>query len=286
MIVAEKIKEMRQAVAEARARGEAVGLVPTMGALHDGHFSLIRHARAKCDFVVVSIFVNPLQFGPNEDLDAYPRTPDADLAACRARGVAAVFAPPVEKMYKRPCLTKVSVEEMSDRLCGASRPGHFTGVCTVVAKLFHIIQPDKAFFGLKDYQQTAILRRMVKDLSFPVKLTLCPTVREPDGVAMSSRNRYLTGEQRRQAPALWGSLQMAEGMILERQPPAGEVLDAIAGYISEHAPDADVEYIRVADPDSLADVERTEGKVLVALAVRLGRARLIDNVVVDPAATR
>ncbi len=281
MKVAETIRDVRRCVAEARAAGATIGLVPTMGALHAGHLSLIDAARDDCGFVVVSIFVNPLQFAPGEDLDAYPRTPAGDLAACEARNVHAVFAPPAEVMYLRPCLTKVAVEKLGGTLCGRSRPGHFPGVCTVVAKLFNIVQPDRAYFGAKDYQQAMILRRMAEDLNFPLEVVVRPTVREADGLAISSRNDYLTAEQRRQAAALYGSLQLAERVIRERRPPAEEVIAAVRRHVAEQAPDGLIDYVQIVDPSELSDVETTDGGVLVALAVKLGRARLIDNILVD-----
>jgi pantoate--beta-alanine ligase len=281
MQVAQTIEDVRRPVAEARAAGKLIGLVPTMGALHEGHFSLIEAAVAECGFVVVSIFVNPLQFGPGEDLAAYPRSPGADLAACEARGVGAVFLPRVEAMYRRACRTEVRVAGLGANLCGRSRPGHFAGVCTVVAKLFHIVPADKAYFGAKDFQQAAIIRRMVEDLNFPLEVVVCPTVREGDGLAMSSRNGYLTAPQRRQAPALWQALQLAERMIRAERPRAEAVIAAVGDYIARHAPDGVVDYVQIVDPEELSDVETTDGAVLVALAVKLGRARLIDNILVD-----
>ena len=281
MTVAESIEEIRRCVAAARAAGKTVGLVPTLGALHAGHFSLIDAARGECGFVVVSIFVNPLQFAPSEDLASYPRPIEADLAACEDRGVDAVFLPSAEQMYPRDCLTQVTVARLSAGLCGRSRPGHFPGVCTVVAKLFHIVGADRAYFGAKDYQQSVIVRRMVEDLNLPLQVVVCPTVREADGLARSSRNEYLTPEQRAQAPALFASLQLAERMIRDGHPPAGEVVEAVREHLAEHAPDGVVDYIEIVDPEELTNVENTGGSVLVALAVTFGRARLIDNILVD-----
>ncbi len=282
MKVTEGIDETLRVLAEARRAGRTVGLVPTMGALHEGHLSLIAAAAGECDFVVVSIFVNPTQFAPGEDLDAYPRPVEADLAACREHGVAMVFAPTEAGMYPRGrTMTEVAVDALSGALCGASRPGHFAGVCTVVAKLFNIIQPDKAFFGAKDRQQAIIIERMASDLDFPVEIVVCPTVREADGLAMSSRNAYLSAEQRSQAAALWGSLKLAERMIRESRPPAAEVLGTVRRFLADEAPLGEIDYVQIVDPQTLADVETTERRVLVALAVRFGHARLIDNVVVD-----
>ncbi len=285
MKVLESIGEVRAAVAGARREGKAVGFVPTMGALHEGHFSLIRTARGD-GFVVVSIFVNPTQFGPTEDLAAYPRTPDADRAACERLGADVVFMPSAEEMYGpdgEGGLTTVTVARLQDTLCGRSRPGHFDGVCTVVAKLFNIVQPDKAYFGAKDFQQVAIIKRMAADLNFPVEVVVCPTVREPDGVAMSSRNAYLAPRERAQATALIGALRLAEGMIRGARPPAREVIAAVREHLRARAPDGEIDYVQVVEPQTLRDVETTEGPVRVALAVRLGQTRLIDNVRVDAA---
>ncbi len=281
MIVARTIQEIRAAVAAAKSAGNVVGLVPTMGALHAGHYSLIDAARRRCPFVAVSIFVNPLQFGPAEDLAKYPFTPEDDLTGCQVHGVAAVLLPDVPEMYPRPCRTVVDSPVLARSLCGTSRPGHFAGVCTVVAKLFNIVQPDVAYFGAKDFQQATILRRMAEDLNFPLEIEVCPTVREPDGLAMSSRNVYLTPEQRREAPALRRSLQMAAGLITGKRPLAGEVVEAILAYLADRAPGGVVDYVEIVEPLGLSPVERTDGKVLVALAVRFGRARLIDNILVD-----
>jgi pantoate--beta-alanine ligase len=278
--VAKTLAEERKAVAAARATGRSVGLVPTMGALHAGHYSLIDASKGACDFTAVSIFVNPTQFGPGEDLDAYPRSLDADLAGCEARDVDLVFMPPVEEMYPRKPLTRVTVEQLPETLCGRSRPGHFAGVCTVVAKLLNIFQPDKAFFGQKDFQQSVIVRRMAADLDFGVEIVVCPTVREADGLAMSSRNAYLTGEQRKQAAALHASLKLAERVLREGKP-ASEAIAAVRGHLAEHAPNGEVDYVQIVDPETLADVETPEAPVVAALAVRLGRARLIDNLRVE-----
>ena len=283
MKVVEDIDAARRLVGRAKAAGKVVGFVPTLGGMHEGHFSLIRAANEACDFVVVSIFVNPTQFGPNEDLAGYPRTAEADLAACRKLAVDVVFMPSAETMYGSGSLTEITVKQLGETLCGASRPWHFGGVCTVVAKLFNIVQPDKAFFGAKDFQQAAIIRRMARDLNFPIEIVVCPTVREPDGLATSTRNAYLTAEQRRQAAELYRSLRMAERMIARSRPPADEVLDAIRGHLSANAPDGLVDYVRIVDPATLRDVESTSGRVLVAAAVKLGRARLIDNIVVEAA---
>lgn len=282
MEVVQTIVLVRQRVAAALAAGQSIALVPTMGALHAGHASLIDAARAGGGWVVVSIFVNPTQFGPGEDLSRYPRTLEADCELCRAHGADLVFAPAVEEMYPPGGgLTEVSVEKLGDGLCGASRPGHFAGVCTVVGKLFNIVLPDRAYFGAKDYQQSAIIRRMTADLNFPVQIVVCPTVREPDGLAMSSRNRYLNPSHRRQAVALRDALVLAGEMIRSAHPPAGDVIEAMRRQIASEAPDGAIDYIAIVDPDTLQTVRNTDRRVLVALAVKIGATRLIDNIVVD-----
>jgi len=279
--VAETIQDIRRLVGEAKAVGKSVGLVPTMGALHEGHFSLIRAAKAACDYVVVSIFVNPTQFAPGEDVERYPRTLEADLAACRRLGVDAVFAPSAAEMYGPGALTEVRVGKITETLCGARRAGHFAGVCTVVAKLFNIVATDRAFFGAKDFQQARVVRQMVADLNFPLEIVVCPTVRDADGLAMSSRNSYLSPAQRRQARALYGALRLAECMIRKDHPAPGEVIAAMRGHLAANAPDGAVEYVQIVDPCGLTDVETTDRRVLIALAVKIGIARLIDNIVVD-----
>jgi pantoate--beta-alanine ligase len=281
MDVTETIEQTRQAVRAGRQGGAAIGLVPTMGALHAGHYSLIDAARQDCGLVVVSIFVNPIQFAPHEDLASYPRTPREDLAGCEAHGAGVVFMPTPEVMYgSGPCRTQVAVPALSGTLCGASRPTHFAGVCTVVAKLFNIVLPDRAYFGAKDYQQVTILRRMVADLNFPLEVVTCPTVREADGLAMSSRNAYLTPQQRKQAPALYAALNMAAGLIRSNPPPAAEVDTAIRDFLARNAPEGIVDYVHIVDPRELSDVVTTDCNVVVALAVKFGRARLIDNMLV------
>jgi len=281
MKVCETIEGVRGGVAEARAAGRAVSLVPTMGGLHAGHMSLIDAAGADGGFVVVSIFVNPTQFGPSEDLAKYPRTPEADLAACESHGADLVFMPPARAMYGDGGLTEVTVPALSATLCGRSRPGHFRGVCTVVAKLLNIVQPQRAYFGAKDYQQAVILGRMSADLNFPVEIKVCPTVREADGLAMSSRNAYLDADQRNQAVALIEALRLGAGLIRCSRPPAGEVIAAMRSHVALRAPDGEIEYVQVVDPQTLADVSSTSRPVVLALAVRIGRARLIDNMRVD-----
>lgn len=281
MKVLREIDDVRGLVTEAKAAGRTVGLVPTMGALHAGHFSLIDAARKDCDVVVVSIFVNPAQFGPTEDLAAYPRTPEADHAGCDARGVDVIFEPDVETIYGGDSLTEIRVRELSETLCGRSRPVHFAGVCTVVAKLFNIVPADKAYFGAKDYQQAAIIKRMAADLNAPVEIVVCPTVRESDGLALSTRNNYLSADERGQAAELYGALSMAAEMIRSSRPPAADVIAAIGRHLAERAPLGEIDYVQIVDPDDLTDVKNTGGPVVIALAVRFGGARLIDNMRVD-----
>ena len=283
MIVAESIERIRAAVADARRAGrKPVGLVPTMGALHAGHYSLIDAAVAECGFVVVSLFVNPTQFGPGEDLDSYPRTLEADLAGCQARGVSAVFAPTPKEMYPDGFATTVHVAGLTEGLCGAARPGHFDGVCTVVAKLLSIVAPDAAYFGAKDYQQAAVIRRLVADLDLPVRIAVCPTVREPDGLAMSSRNTRLSPDERRQAVALVESLRLAREMVRRGQRSAAVVAESIRAHLAEKAPLATVDYVEIIDPDALTAVVSIEEPVVAALAARFPSARLIDNMALDP----
>jgi len=281
MKIINDIEQMRAFVNDARASGKSVGLVATLGGLHEGHFSLIDRARRECDVVVVSIFLNPTQFSPGEDLAAYPHSPEADRAGCESRGVDAVFAPDAEAMYATGGLTQITVSQLSQTLCGRSRPTHFAGVCTVVAKLFNIIPGDRAYFGAKDYQQAAIIKQMAADLNFPVQIVVCPTVRQPDGLAMSSRNAYLRAAEREQAPALHAALLLAADTIRKTHPRADEVIAAVVAHLSDEAPDGQIDYVQIVDPATLADVEQTGRPVLVALAVEFGKARLIDNMLVD-----
>jgi pantoate--beta-alanine ligase len=273
------VSAVRDAVAAARRRGQAIRLVPTMGALHAGHTSLIGRARADGGFVAVSIFVNPLQFGPSEDFAAYPRDLEGDVAAVARAGGDLIFAPSVEEMYEAiPSLTRVSVAEITEPLCGAARPGHFDGVATVVAKLFAIFEADTAYFGQKDAQQLAVVRRMAQDLSFRTAVVACPTIREADGLAMSSRNAYLTAQERAAAPTLYRALRAAADLVHagEREPAALRV--KLMEVLSSE-PRLDVEYAEVRDAGTIERIGTIDGDVLVAVAARLGRARLIDNIV-------
>jgi pantoate--beta-alanine ligase len=281
MKVVKTIAEVRAEVSRARAAGRVVGLVPTMGNLHEGHMKLVDAAREACGLVVVSIFVNPTQFGPREDFGSYPRTPDQDHAACRARGADLVFCPEVAEMYPPGHRTQVSVPGLDNVLCGASRPGHFTGVATVVTKLLNIVAPDIAFFGAKDFQQTVVLRRMAADLDFATKIVVCPTVRDGEGLAMSSRNAYLGAAERAQAPALHAALVEAEALIRRGGAKSADVIAAIRAALAAGAPAGIPDYVKIIDPGTLADVEDALPPVLVALAVKFSRARLIDNLLVE-----
>ena len=278
MVVAQRIGDVRQEVRAARARGARVGLVPTMGALHEGHASLLRAARDDGGLVVASIFVNPTQFGPTEDLAKYPRRLERDLEICRREGVGLVFAPSAAEMYPAGFATTVHVARMTEKMCGAFRPGHFDGVCTVVAKLLAIVQPDTAYFGEKDAQQLAAVRRMVADLDLGVEIRGCPTVREPDGLAMSSRNAYLSPAERRQALALSRSLAEAREAVLAGERDGGRLAAQVRQRL-EAAEGVDLQYVAVVDPETLEDLGRVGDKVLVAAAAKVGATRLIDNVV-------
>ncbi len=280
--VVETIAAVRQRVADARGAGQSIGLVPTMGALHEGHLSLIRRARERTGCVVVSIFVNPTQFVAGEDLDSYPRTLEADVDACGRIGADLVFAPSVEVMYRPDAVTTVRVSGLTETLCGPHRPGHFEGVTTVVSKLFNIVQPDVAFFGQKDAQQAIVLRKMVEDLDMPIEVEVCPTVREPDGLAMSSRNAYLSAEQRQQAVSLYRALDGARQAIADGQRDATTLIARMRETLQSAGP-CRIDYVDIVHPTTLEPVDPVTCPVLIALAVRIGRSRLIDNIVVDPA---
>jgi pantoate--beta-alanine ligase len=285
MLHLDRIADLRAACDAARAAGKRVGVVPTMGFLHDGHRSLMRTARAGSDFVVVTIFVNPLQFGAGEDLDRYPRDLAGDLEACAVESVDCVFTPSVTEMYPRPPLTTVHVEGLTADLCGAARPTHFDGVTTVVAKIFAITGACTAFFGRKDAQQHAVVTRMVDDLDLPVAVVGCPIVREPDGVAMSSRNAYLSEPERKAARVLSHALRRAVDAIVggERNP-ASAVRIVRETVASE--PRVDLEYVEVRDANELTRKDTLDGSVLIALAARVGATRLIDNVFIQIDGTR
>lgn len=272
-----EIKETREVVKNWRKQGLSIGLVPTMGYLHDGHRSLIEKARNENDRVVVSIFVNPIQFGPNEDFEKYPRDITRDRKVCSGAGADLVFVPEAAEMYPERNLAYADIENLGDRLCGSRRPGHFRGVCTVVAKLFNIIMPDRAYFGQKDAQQLAIIRRMAQDLNFQTEIVPCPIIREPDGLAMSSRNSYLTCEERAAAPVIQKSLRIAGEALLKGERNAEKIKNLITEIISGE-PLARIDYVDAADAFTLEPVESIQGAVLVAVAVYIGRTRLIDNI--------
>jgi pantoate--beta-alanine ligase len=276
-IITTKIEDTRRNLAQARQRGLVIGLVPTMGALHAGHVSLIRAARAETGFVVVSIFVNPTQFGPNEDFHRYPRPFEQDVKVCAAEGVDLIFHPEQATLYPEGFHTFVEVGELQDVLCGASRPGHFRGVATVVCKLFNIIHPDVAYFGQKDAQQARIIQQMVRDLNLPLAIKVQPIVREPDGLALSSRNQYLDANQRRQATVLNRGLEEVCNLVAAGEREADKLMQALKTRIAT-APDARLDYAAVVAFETLKPVKRLRGRVLVALAVFFGSTRLIDNI--------
>lgn len=269
---------MRSATREAHREGKGLGFVPTMGALHEGHLSLVRAAKSVCDVVAVSIFVNPLQFGPTEDLAKYPRTFERDAKLLEKESVDILFCPTPNEMYPAGAVTYVTVEGLSDKLCGRSRPGHFRGVTTVVAKLFHIVEPDKAFFGQKDAAQSTIIRRMVQDLNFPIEIVVCPVVREPDGLAMSSRNAYLKPLERKSALVLYRSLMEIKNRFDHGERTAANLIAAGKQLLSKEAgvrPD----YLEIVDPSTLDPMTSLNKPALIAAAAVVGTTRLIDNIV-------
>ena len=286
MEIIRTIPLMQSKSRQIRREGKTIGFVPTMGYLHEGHLSLIRIARKRADVVVVSIFVNPTQFGPNEDYDRYPRDFERDRKLCEKEGVDIIFAPSVEEMYPPDDLknrTYVDIDgEMTKVLCGKYRPGHFRGVMTVVAKLFNIVQPDFAVFGQKDGQQLAVIRKMVKDLNFPIEIVAGPTVREPDGLAMSSRNEYLSPEERKVAPAIYKALVLGKTMIENGERDAKKVVAAVREFLENSGP-FKVQYVEIVDADTMEILDKIRGRVMIATAVFLGNTRLIDNVVVEVA---
>ena len=276
MQIIKTVEELRPIIQEWRSQGLSVGLVPTMGYLHAGHKSLIVKAVSENDRVVVSDFVNPTQFGANEDLSTYPRDLERDAAGCQEAGASLVFHPEPEEMYAPDSCTFVDMDSLTKGLCGKSRPTHFRGVCTVVCKLFHIVTPDRAYFGQKDAQQLAVIRRMVRDLNFGIFIVGCPIVREADGLAMSSRNAYLGEEERKAALILHSSLALGEKMLEEGERDARKVREAILGRLNTE-PLARVDYVELVDAESLEPVEKAEKPILAAIAVYIGQTRLIDN---------
>lgn len=279
------ISELRARLVLARQRGHSIGLVPTMGALHRGHAALFDAARRENEFVVASIFVNPIQFDRPEDLEKYPRTLDDDLRLCEVHGVNLVFAPSIMDLYPREQVTFVESPLLSTHLCGAHRPGHFRGVATVVLKLFNIVQPDRAYFGEKDAQQLAVIRRMVDDLNVPVKIVPVATVRESDGLALSSRNKHLTAQEREIAPVLSRALQAAAHSIAHGERDSGPIRERALSVFARY-PGARVEYFQIVDPGTLQPVDHIEGPVLIAGGIWLGTTRLIDNITIGTTAAQ
>jgi pantoate--beta-alanine ligase len=281
MQICETIEAARGACRARRRASQRIGLVPTMGALHPGHLSLVRIAKAQSNFVAVSLFVNPLQFGPKEDLAKYPRSFESDCELLENERVDLLFSPPVKEMYPTPAITYVNVEGMSERLDGQSRPGHFRGVTTVVSKLFHIIEPDIAVFGQKDAAQSAIIKRMVRDLNLPVEIVIGPIVREPDGLAMSSRNAYLDSQQRQQALVLSRALARIE-QVFRKGERSTTRLVAVGREAFSSEPSARLEYLAAVDPETLEPVDSIAQETLIAVAAYIGTTRLIDNILLKP----
>jgi pantoate--beta-alanine ligase len=279
--VVSAVAALRDVLGAARQEGKKIGLVPTMGALHQGHLSLVRASSDECDYTVVSIYVNPSQFGAGEDFDQYPRTLETDLDALAEHGVPLVFAPRNEEVYPTGYATWVEVGAVAEPWEGACRPGHFRGVATIVLKLFNMVQPDVAYFGQKDYQQALVIRRMVEDLNLPIAIRVCPTVREPDGLAMSSRNAYLDPAERQRALVLWKSLCLAGDLVDQGERSAPAIAERMRQLILS-AGDAKIDYVALADPETLEPVDQIRGPTVAALAVRIGPTRLIDNRLIEP----
>lgn len=275
MKIVSTIQEVREQVNQWKKEDKSVGFVPTMGYLHEGHMSLI-DAASENDKVVVSIFVNPMQFGPNEDLASYPRDLDHDAKMCQEHGVDLIFHPTPEEMYGDSFYSYVDMNVLTDELCGLSRPVHFRGVCTVVTKLFNIVRPDKAYFGQKDAQQLAIIKRMVKDLNMPLEIVGCPIIREEDGLAKSSRNTYLSDEERKAALVLSRSIALGKKMVEEGEKGSKKVVDAMTAEIQKE-PLAKIDYVKMVSLETMQQVETIEGGILTAIAVYIGKTRLIDN---------
>lgn len=276
MEIVTTVQQVRAQVKAWKKEGLSVGFVPTMGYLHEGHQSLIKKAVEENDRVVVSIFVNPIQFGPNEDFEQYPRDLEKDAALCEATGAALIFHPEAAEMYPEGFCTHVDMTGLTDNLCGAKRPGHFQGVCTVVSKLFNIVAPDRAYFGEKDAQQLAVIRRMVRDMNIDVEVVGCPIVREPSGLAKSSRNTYLSREEKRAACVLDRSLTAARSLLNRGERSAENILGVIREEIKEE-PLAEIDYVKMVDALTMEDVETADRDVLIAIAVYIGKTRLIDN---------
>ena len=274
------IADVRRRLESERRRNHRIGFVPTMGALHEGHLSLVDRCREQSDTVVASVFVNPTQFSPHEDFQAYPRDLDHDQRRLAERGVDVLFAPSTDEMYPERSLVGFQIEGLTDHLCGPRRPGHFEGVLLVVSKLFHIVRPDVAVFGQKDLQQLIVIRRMVRDLDLPIEILAGPIVREADGLALSSRNEYLSPDQREQATVLHRALRNACGRIERGERSSSSVVDAMEAQITE-MPDAAIDYVEIVDLQRLQPVDRIDGQIALALAVHIGTTRLIDNLVLE-----
>jgi len=275
------IGELKKALSEARREGKSIGFFPTMGALHEGHLSIMRAARKETDFLVISIFVNPTQFGPSEDFEEYPRDLQGDLRKAKEVRVDLVFAPSADEMYPEGFATYVVQERLTDRMCGLSRPGFFRGITTVVAKLLNLVGPCVDYFGQKDYQQSVVVTQMARDLNMEVEIRVLPTVREDDGLAMSSRNKYLSPTERQQALCLYEALKEAEALVATGERKSERIIKKMKQTVAR-APAAEIDYIVVVDPENLEDIETIKGRVLVALAVWIGKTRLIDNTLISP----
>lgn len=280
MEILKTVNEVRARIREWKKQGYSIGFVPTMGYLHEGHASLLRKAKEECDKVVASIFVNPMQFGANEDLDSYPRDLQADAGLCESLGVDLIFNPEPEEMYADGFCSFVDMNGLTKELCGKSRPVHFRGVCTVVCKLFNIVTPDKAFFGQKDAQQLAVIRRMTKDLNMDIQIIGCPIIREKDGLAKSSRNVYLNEEERRAALILSQTIRLGEQMIKDGVTDTKELIASMKENIAKE-PLAKIDYVEAVCMDTIEKTDKIEGSVLVAMAVYIGKTRLIDNFIVE-----
>jgi len=279
-MIVKEIKELRNIIKKQKLEGKKIGLVPTMGYLHEGHLSLIKNAKEENDFVITSIFVNPIQFGPNEDLEKYPRDIERDRKMALESGCDIIFNPEVAEMFPEPLKTSVQVEQLTEPLCGRSRPGHFKGVTTIVTKLFNIVAPDNAYFGQKDAQQAAVLIKMTEDLNFDIKIKVCPIVREKDGLAMSSRNVYLSTQEREDALALYKSLELAENLIENGERDVNVVISKIRNFIESHKL-CEVDYVEILNFNNLEEIKEIKGNILIALAVKLGKTRLIDNKILE-----
>ena len=278
MRIVKSVQSLRSSIKKYKDQNKTIGFVPTMGALHEGHLALIRKSRRENDIVIISVFVNPKQFGPKEDFNSYPRPEKKDILLAKNEKVDIIFYPSEKEMYPTGFLTSINVEGITDVLCGASRPGHFQGVTTVIGKLINIVTPDVMYLGQKDAQQTIVLKRMTADLNFPVTVKICPTVREADGLAMSSRNRHLTARQRETATVLYKSLKNAKKRILAGERSSARIIRSMRAEIEKNSP-GKIDYIACVNEDSLTPIKQLKGKVTITLAVKFGRTRLIDNTI-------